>query len=197
MWLSRILRKATEPRLQLRLLLLFAASLVLIPATGCTPALSETPSASTTPAFTNPWTPTRASTLTPTNTLSPEPAPIVFDPVEISSDKLFQGGDSCDPKTLTLKVRVTPAAMVSSIGLFYRIVAKQGDQSYPWGGGLAMIPGSSGQYVLTITGNDLPSIGQWQTEAWLDFQFVANDANSQPVAWSPVFRQVTFWQCYI
>ena len=66
--------------------------------------------------------------------------------------------------------------MVSSVGLFYRIVAKQGDQNYPWGGGLAMIPQGSGWYALTVSGNDLPSIGTWKTEAWLDFQFVANNA---------------------
>jgi hypothetical protein len=193
MWLSRILTKATEPRPQL----LIAASLILILATGCAPAKSETPPAITTPAFTDTWTPTLTSTLVPTNTSSPEQASIVFEPAEISSDKLFQGGDSCDPKTLTLKVGVSPAAMVSSVGLFYRIVAKQGNQSYPWGGGLAMIPTGNGWYALTIVGNDLPSIGQWQTEAWLDFQFVANDANHQAIAWSPVIRQVTFWQCYV
>jgi CSLREA domain-containing protein len=138
-------------------------------------------------------TPTETLVSTPTPTL----ASIVFDPVQFSSDKLFQGGKSCDPKTLTVQVKVSPSQMVSSIGVFYRIVAKQGNQSYPWGGGLAMTPQGNGWYGLTLAGNDLPSIGQWQTEAWLDFQFVANDTNNQPIAWSSVYRQVTLWQCYI
>ena len=161
----------------------------LIPA-GAMPTPTHTPDVT-------PSTSTLTPTLAPTGTPTPTTAAIIFDPVEISSDKLFQGGQSCDPKTLTLKVRVAPPAMVSSVGLFYRIIAKQGNQSYPWGGGLAMTPMGSGWYALTLTGNDLPSIGQWQTEAWLDFQFVANDANNQPIAWSPVIRKVTFWQCYV
>jgi hypothetical protein len=197
MWFSPILMRAPEPGPKM----LIMVSLVLFCVTGCAPIKPETPTGYSTPDSTGSLegtlTSTPPPTLAPTDTPSPEPDSIVFEPAEISSDKLFQGGDSCDPKTLTLKVRVTPAEMVASVGLFYRIVAKQGSQSYPWGGGLAMIPISSDWYALTIVGNDLPSIGQWQTEAWLDFQFVANDANSQPIAWSPVIRQVTFWQCYV
>jgi hypothetical protein len=154
---------------------------------------SETPATATPPAITSTLTPTLTPTGTPTTSLSK----IIFDPVEFSTDKLYQGGKSCDPNTLTIKVRVTPPAMVASVGLFYRIVAKQGEQSYPWGGGLAMMPLGGGWYSLTISGNDLPSIGRWKSEAWLDFQFVANNANNQPIAWSPVFRKVTLWQCYV
>jgi len=163
----------------------------LIPA-GATPTPTYTPDA-TLETGTPSATPTTG--ITPTTT--PTSAPILFDPLEISSDKLFQGAQSCDPKTLTIKVRVTPPEAVASVGLFYRIVAKQGDQTYPWSEGLAMIPQGNGWYGLTLTGNDLPNIGQWQVEAWLDFQFVANGPNNQPIAWSPVIRQVTFWQCYV
>jgi hypothetical protein len=88
---------------------------------------AETPATATPPSVTGTPTPTFTPTGTPTSAMAKFP----FDPVEFSSDKLFQGGKSCDPKTLTVKVRATPPAMVSSVGLFYRIVAKQGTQSYP------------------------------------------------------------------
>ncbi len=159
----------------------------LIPA-GATPTPTHTPEIGAPSA-----TPTTG--VTPTAT--PTPAPILFDSLEISSDKLFQGGQSCDPKTLTVKVRVTPPEAVASVGLFYRIVAKQGNQNYPWSEGLKMTALGNGWYALTLVGNDLPSIGQWQTEAWLDIQFVAFGPDNQPVAWSAVYRQVTFWQCYV
>ncbi len=154
---------------------------------------SETPATATPPVVTSTLTPTLTPTATPTTT----GPPIVFNPVELSTGDLFQGAQSCDPKSITIRVRVTPPALVSSVGLFYRVVAKQGNQNYPWGGGLAMIPQGSGWYALTVAGNDFPNIGTWKTEAWLDFQFVANNANNQPIAWSPVFRKVTLWQCYV
>jgi hypothetical protein len=164
---------------------------------------SETPATATPPAITSTLTPTLTPTGTPTPTLTQTgtptttAVPIAFNPVEFSTGDLYQGAQSCDPKSITVRVRVTPPALVSSVGLFYRIIAKQGDQNYPWGGGLAMIPQGSGWYALTIAANDLPSIGRWKTEAWLDFQFVANNANNQPVAWSAVIRKVTLWQCYV
>jgi parallel beta-helix repeat protein len=157
--------------------------------------------ASATPTPTRTPFPSGTVTASPTPTLGLTPsgtsASILFDPVTFSSDKLYQGGQSCDPKTLIVRARVTPAEPVSSIGLFYRIEAKQGNHSYPWSEGLAMIPQGGGWYQLVLSGNDLPSIGNWQSEAWLDFQFVANGPNNQPIAWSAVFRNVTLWQCYV
>ena len=59
-----------------------------------------------------------------------------------------------------------------------------------------MIPTGSGWYALTINGDDLPNLAQGTSEAWLDLQFVANDANNQPIARSTVIRQVTYKRCF-
>jgi hypothetical protein len=142
-------------------------------------------------------------TVSPTQTLTPSVTskwtsfPIRFYPVNFSSDNLFQGAQSCDPKTLTVQVQVTPSDPVFSVGLFYRIEENGGGNSYPWGGGLAMNPQGNGWYQLSLVGNNLPSISTWQHEAWLDFQFVANGPNNQAIAWSPVIRKATLWQCYV
>ncbi|MBN1438081.1 MAG: right-handed parallel beta-helix repeat-containing protein [Anaerolineales bacterium] len=138
-------------------------------------------------------TPTPALDITPTPT--PGLSPILFDPVEFSSDELFQGGKTCHPMSLTVKVMVAPADLVHSIALHYRLVEKDGTGAYDWNEGLKMERLGNGWYQLELSGNDLPSIYNWQNEAWLDIQFVAYDSNYQPVARSEVFRQVTLQRC--
>jgi CSLREA domain-containing protein len=153
------------------------------------------------PATATPPTVTSTLTLTPTSPIPPTPtqtlSPIVFSPVNFSTDQLFQGATSCNPETLSVQVRVTPPELVFSVGLFYKIEEKGGSGSSPWSKGLAMIPQGNGWYQLVLTGNDLPSISKWKHEAWLDFQFVANGQNGQALAWSAVIRKVTLWQCYV
>jgi CSLREA domain-containing protein len=139
-----------------------------------------------------------SATNTPTLEITPIPTPasIVFDPVEFSADKIFQGGKTCDPMALTVKVRVTPADLVHSLALYYRVVGKDGTGASAWDGGLKMERLGDGWYQLALSGNDLPKIPTGQAEAWLDIQFVANDASYLPIARSVVFRQVTLQRCF-
>jgi predicted outer membrane repeat protein len=139
-----------------------------------------------------------SATNTPTLEITPTPTPasVVFDPVEFSADKIFQGGKTCEPMSLTAKVRVSPADLVHSLALYYRVVGKDGTGASAWDGGLKMERLGNGWYQLELSGNDLPKIPTGQAEAWLDIQFVANDASYLPIARSAVFRQVTLQRCF-
>jgi hypothetical protein len=126
---------------------------------------------------------------------SPGLTPILFKPVEFSSDRIFQGGKTCSPMTLTVAVQVTPQDLVHSVALYSRLVEKEGTGSYPWNEGEKMDRLGNGRFQLELSGNDLPSIYNWKNEAWLDIQFVAYDANNQLVGRSAVIRQVTLKKC--
>ncbi|HEY5118165.1 MAG TPA: right-handed parallel beta-helix repeat-containing protein [Anaerolineales bacterium] len=152
---------------------------------------AESPATATPPAVTSTLTPT----LIPSKTPTPTSAPISFDPVNFSTDQLFTQ-KSCGPTQVTIQVRVSPPDLVSSLGLFYKLEEKEGSNSTPWSEGQAMIPQGGGWYQLILYGEDLPSIGKWKHDAWLDVQFVANGEDGKGIAWSTIYRQVTLGQCY-
>jgi hypothetical protein len=150
-----------------------------------------------------PDTPTFTPTPEPTGTPTPAPtgtatlAAIIFDPVIFSSDVIYTHYSySCDPKELTVQVKVSPADPVKSLGLFYRLEEKEGANITPWGGGLAMFPQGGGWHTLTIHSEDFPAdIHQWNNEAMLAIQFVANGPDGEAIGRSAVFRQVTVSRC--
>jgi CSLREA domain-containing protein len=140
---------------------------------------------------------TPATATPPSVTATPTLAAILFDPVKFSSDVIYNRyARSCTPKELTVQIQVSPASLVHSVGLFYRLEEKEGTGITPWGGGLAMIPQGGGWYTLTIYSEDFPAdVLQWNHEAWLAIQFVANGKDGQPIAHSAVYRQVTLGRC--
>jgi hypothetical protein len=56
------------------------------------------------------------------------------------------------------------------------------------------IPGKR-LYPPTISAGDLPGIMNWQSDARLEIQFVANGKDGQPLARSEVYRKVTLMRC--
>jgi CSLREA domain-containing protein len=128
---------------------------------------------------------------TPTQT----PVSILFDPVEFSSENVFQGGKTCSPKELTVKVHVSYALEIHSVLVYYRLVEKGGTESSPWTDGETMDPLGNGWYSRTLSGNAFPSIYKWKSEAWVDIQFIAYGENSQLIGRSDVYRKVTLWKC--
>jgi hypothetical protein len=153
---------------------------------------AETPATATPPAATNTLTPTLIPTTTPTST----PAPISFDPVNFSTDVIYSRyGRSCSPQELTVQVKVSPPEMVYSLGLFYRLVEKDGANVTPWSAGFSMIPQGGGWYTLTVYGEDFPDATKWGHDALLEIQLVANGKDGQPIARSEVYRKVTLARC--
>lgn len=116
--------------------------------------------------------------------------------MEFSTDKMYTKiGRACAPKAVTVRVRVSPAELIGSVGLFFRLEEKEGTNVTPWGGGLAMIPQSGGWYKLMVKSEDFPDVSQIKGDMWLAVQFIANDKNGQVLARSAVLRQVTVGQC--
>jgi hypothetical protein len=131
----------------------------------------------------------------PSPTLTPPHAPLLFDPVSFSSDTVYQGGKTCSPTTLTVVVQVAPPESVQSVALYYRLVEKEGANSFPWNEGGKMVRLGNGRFQLELSTDDLPSISGWDHEAWLDIQFIAYGAGNQLAGRSDVIRQVTVQQC--
>jgi hypothetical protein len=59
-----------------------------------------------------------------------------------------------------------------------------------------MVPQGGGWYTYTLYGDNLPGTFQWGGDAWVAVQFVANDADGQPIAHSDIYRKVTLGRCY-
>jgi hypothetical protein len=153
---------------------------------------AESPATATPPAVTSTLTPTLIPSQTPTLT----PAPISFDPVNFSTDVIYSRyGRSCAPKEVTLQVKVSPPEQVYTLGLFYRLVEKEGTNVTPWSAGFSMIPQGGGWYKLTIYSEDFPDTSKWGHDGWLEIQLVANGKDGQPIARSEVYRKVTLGRC--
>jgi hypothetical protein len=154
---------------------------------------AESPATATPPTVTGTPTPTPKPTKTGTPTL----AKILFDPVNFSNDLIYNRyGRGCSPQEVTVQVKVSPAEAVKSVGLFYRLEEKDGSNKTGWSEGFAMLPQGGGWYTLTLYSEDFPTdILQWQNDALLAVQFVANGPDGQPIAHSPVFRMVTVGWC--
>lgn len=88
-------------------------------------ARGKSASTTDTPTFTP--TSELAGIPTPTPTDTKTLAAIIFDPVIFSGDVIYDHYFySCSPKELTVQVKVSPADLVASMGLFYRLEEKEG-----------------------------------------------------------------------
>jgi CSLREA domain-containing protein len=154
---------------------------------------AEMPATATSPSITSTLTPT----LTPTSTPTPAAAKIIFDPVNFSSDLIYNRyARSCTPKEVTIQIKVSPAEWVKSVGFFYKLEEKGSTNVTPWNGGLAMIPQGGGWYTITLLSEDFPAdVLQWNNDAWLAVQFVANGQDGQILTRSAVYRKVTLGRC--
>jgi CSLREA domain-containing protein len=152
---------------------------------------TENPVTATPPSITN--TPRRS----PTPTITPTRTAIgfLFDPVEYSDNPVFHDGKTCTVKQVTIRVKVSPAELVKSVGLFYRLETKTGDRFGDWGGGLAMIPEGGGWHRMTLNVDDIPDIRNWREDAILAIQFVANGDADLILARSPVHRELVLTLC--
>jgi CSLREA domain-containing protein len=131
-------------------------------------------------------------TATPTTDNSKK---FLFDPVEYSDNPVFHGGKTCTSKQVTIRVKVTPADLVKSVGLFYRLESKTGDRFGDWGGGLAMTPEGGGWYRIALNADDIPGIHEWRDDSILAIQFVANGEGDLILARSPVQRELVVSLC--
>jgi hypothetical protein len=159
---------------------------------------AENPVTATPPSVT--WTsrPSRTptSTLTLTDTPTATAQKFLFDPVNFSTDLIYSGsGRTCTPREVTIQVRVSPSELATTLGLFYRLVEKEGTNVTPWSAGFSMTPQGGGWYTLTLYGEDFPDTSKWGHDAWLEIQFVANGKDGQPIARSDVYRRVTLGRC--
>ncbi|MGB7537376.1 MAG: right-handed parallel beta-helix repeat-containing protein [Anaerolineales bacterium] len=153
---------------------------------------AENPVTATPPSVT--ITPRRSHT--PTDTPTATAQKFLFDPVNFSTNLIYTKiGRTCIPKEVTIEVKVSPAELVGSVGLFYRLEEKEGANVTAWGGGSAMIPQGGGWYKLTIYSEDFPDLAKLKGDLWLAVQFIANGPDGQILMRSAVYRQVTVGQC--
>ncbi|MGB7537375.1 MAG: right-handed parallel beta-helix repeat-containing protein [Anaerolineales bacterium] len=151
--------------------------------------LEENAAQDSTPAFTEtPLEPTATPTTGANNKY-------LFDPVEYSDNPIFHDGKTCTSKQVTIRVKVSPAELIKSVGLFYRLETKTGDRFGDWGGGLAMIPEGGGWYRMTLNADEIPDIRNWREDTILAIQFVANDDGGAVLARSPVHRELVISLC--
>jgi CSLREA domain-containing protein len=147
-------------------------------------------------------TPTAAATATPTATLTPAltltlgaTSPrLGFLPPKISTDHFWYYSAACGPQEVQLQIGVSDPSQVFSMGLFVRSVEKSSNTPNAWSEGFAMTPTGGGMYFFTLPATKVPGYSAF-TEAWLQYQFVANDKGGNPLLHSDVFSDVTLSRC--
>jgi hypothetical protein len=146
------------------------------------------------PGVTQTATPTPASTYTPTPTASG----LKFIDPWISAVRFYYHGPSCGPIQVQFQIGVSKPELVQSLGIFFQLKNKSNGQLSGWSQGYAMSPIGSGKYFFTMTLDDLPNFASMEImEAWLQYQFVANDKDGTPILHSDVFANVTLAYCAV
>jgi len=153
---------------------------------------APTPRATSTPTRAAAIPPTLAPSLTPTSTGAS--AGLSFLLPKFSTDHFYYYSAACGPEQVTLQIGVSDPAQVFSMGLFVRSVEKSSNTPSAWSGGFAMIPAGGGFYSFTLLSEDVPGYNAF-AEAWLQYQFVANDKDGNPILRSAVFGDITLSRC--
>jgi CSLREA domain-containing protein len=136
-------------------------------------------------------TPTPALTATPTAALSQ----LAFGKPWISTDHFFylQGGQ-CSPVEVKFQIEVSDPKLVDSVGMFFSLEDKASGERTGWSRGFAMNPLGNGKYFLTMPATEIPLHDSF-AEAWLRYQFVANEKDWKPILYSDYFRDITLSRC--
>jgi hypothetical protein len=144
------------------------------------------------PGATQTATPTPAATYTPTPTASG----LKFIDPWISADRFYYHGSSCGPIQVQFQIGVSKPELVQSVGIFFQLKNKSNSQLSGWSQGYAMSPIGGGKYFFTLTLDDLPGYASIEIkEAWLQYQFVANDKDGTPILHGDVLSNVTLAYC--
>jgi hypothetical protein len=141
---------------------------------------------------------TQTATPTPTAAFTPTPTSsgLQFIDPWISTDRFYYHGTSCGPIQVQFQIGVSLPDLVHSVGIFFQLKNKSNGQLSGWSQGYAMSPLGGGKYFFTMTLDDLPSFASMEIkEAWLQYQFVANDKDGTPLLHSDVFANVTLAYC--
>jgi CSLREA domain-containing protein len=149
-------------------------------------------------------TPRATSTPTPTATATPTLAPSLtlgatsprlgFLPPKISTDHFWYYSGACGPQEVQLQIGVSDPSQVFSLGLFVRSVEKSSGTPNAWSEGFAMSAIGGGIYSFLLPSTKVPGYNAF-TEAWLQYQFVANDKGGNPILHSDVFSDITLSRC--
>ncbi len=151
-----------------------------------------------TPAPRPTFTPTAAATATPTPaatlTLGATSPRLGFLPPKFSINHFWYYSGACGPQEVQLQIGVTDPSQVFTMGLFVRSVEKSTNTPNPWSEGFAMSPIGGGFYSFTLPAIKVPGYNAFP-EAWLQYQFVANDKGGNPILRSDVFADITLSRC--
>jgi len=145
-------------------------------------------------------TPTAAATATPTSapsltlSLGATSARLGFLRPKISTNHFWYYSGACGPQEVQLQIGVSDPSQVFSMGLFARSVEKSSGTPNAWSEGFAMTPIGGGVYSFTLPATKVPGYNTF-TEAWLQYQFVANDKGGNPILHSDVFADITLSRC--
>ena len=149
--------------------------------------------------------PTDESTVLPTlvmiPTATPGPKTSLFSQagsiilsIALSTDTLYWG--YCDtPKYVDFDVRVASNLRVVYVLLFMRLVAKDGNQSTPWGAGAIMEDVGQNYYTYHVTPKNLSHYDEFK-DAWIEYQVVASTGSLKVLENSPIYRDtLSLEQC--
>jgi hypothetical protein len=141
---------------------------------------------------------TQTATLTPTPALTPTPTSSGLEFIDpwISTDRFYYRGASCGPIQVQFQIGVSLPELVQSVGIFFQLNDKSNGKLSGWSEGYAMSPIGGGKYFFTLVLDDLPGYATLAVkEAWLQYQFVANDKDGAPILHSDVLSNVTLAYC--
>ncbi len=158
-----------------------------------TPTLVGIKTATPTPEFTftaNAVTPLLF--ITP-NTKTPAPQMKGFLSVNISEKEFYKSGE-CLPTTVKFTAQVIDIGNTAHVELFVRFKSKQSDAASEWTR-ISMDTIGAGTYLHDLTADEMKG-GLTFQNPWIQYQFVATQANTREIGRTDIFRErLTLLEC--
>jgi CSLREA domain-containing protein len=130
-----------------------------------------------------------------TGLTKPALPPAAFFTPKVTPSQVFYRGAGCGGKEISFQVGVADPKQVAGVWLFVRLRNKGGDGVTNWADALVMIPQGNGWYFFQLSSEKIPGFTKYD-DAWVQYQFVAYDADFQRVATSDVYSDVELTVCH-
>jgi hypothetical protein len=150
------------------------------------------------------FTPTHLIITPPPVTLLPSGTPIAliipptpipgFASISVSKEEFYKG-KACQPASVKFTVQVADAASVAFVVLFVRFKSKQSGATSEWTSITMQTTGVPGKFEHELTSLEMKAEDYFEN-AWVQYQIVSTDANSNQVGRTDVFSEkLTLLEC--
>ena len=151
------------------------------------PSDTSTPTLALTPTLTSTPSPSLTATRTPTNTpsatstFSPTVTPSSFGIPQLSTNQIYYGGATCEPRRLTIRVIAQHPAGIKVVIFFHKLREIDSGKQSDWSAGWSMNTMGDDIYTLSVSGDTFIGDTAFTGQTLVSYQFAIQANNGEIV----------------